>query len=219
MIKSFLGLVKLTDYTSLEKIKTSLESEKTTLQSENSRLIRQLGNAELNLRTELEQKEKTFQKVNETLVLAESCLKEKEELEERYKLVRKLLETAVKDGYRLSNLEKNLLLEYLPPICDIPPEKKIKYGSEHHFPRGTDTFLLKVASCPYVSEVKRGVTNRTAVKNTQLKKVNENGTYDLRAVYVHKGGVEVEIITTAKDSMQLDFVYRLIREELKINNH
>lgn len=158
--------------------------------------------------------------MNESFSLAESYLKEKVEMEKEYKEISKILDSSIKNGTKLSKLEKSIISkDILSPICLKSKEDKLKYGSVHgSHPKGNEKFMKKIAKNQYVSEARRK-TNRQSEEGNKIRKLAlENGGFKFEIIYFLGHGLCIEVSTTAKTELQRDFLYLLLKKELKIKN-
>lgn len=156
--------------------------------------------------------------MQEAYALAESYLGDKKTAEEQQKELSRLLREAIKNGKRLSKIE-NLVIneEIIPLICCTPYGNKITYAGDHVSPRGGEKFAEKVAKCPYVFKV----TKVGVIKNIRKDRLKKSGKNDhtLEAIFTDKTrGARIEILTTAKTEIQQEFIYRILKRELRIKS-
>ena len=223
MVKSFFGLtfLRTRNYEALQGRVNDLEVNLNQMRDSTTYLQSQLSEEE-------QRRLKAEDAERDALEIAQTYLLEKQRASLETNELRRALENTAKsesDGF--SNDELNILRKYIIPQASITlPKDKIKTGGYHDCPRGTNKFLERVAKCPYVSHVKRVRTTANGVKLTHMRKVgnnDDNGStnnlgYKIAAVYVNDTGVEVEITTTATSDVQLEFVYRLLRKELRLKD-
>lgn len=217
MAVNFLGLAILK-----RKNLVSLNEEKDRLNKENKNLNDKLTESQKELEEETNGKKLAIDEMDESFKLAESFLKDKKDIESQYAEVKsqyteiqRILQNAIKNGYRLSIAENTVLAEhFIPPVSNKSLEDKICYGSNHHYPNGSEKMLKRIASCPYVSLVKRGITKKGLNRN-HLAKIKDQNEYKLELSYTDTSlGVKMEIFTTAKNEAQFNFIYYLLNLEL-----
>ena len=208
---------------SLEQEKIKCELERVQTQDEIDRLQKGMHRVNGELRSCERAKNIAINEMQESMALAESYLKDQKDVEKRYMEVSRLLTERLRNGNGLPNYEKEILFKhFIPSICEIPHNEKILLGSYHTYPRGTDKFLDKASKCPYVREVKRVRTIEHGAKKGTLRIIREseeertNG-YKIMAVYVNQTGAEVQITTTAKNSIQHEYAYRVLSKDLGID--
>ena len=214
MVKNILELtfIKTSNYDSLKRMRDKAEKE---LEKQGKTLTQ----AQKDLEAANKKRNLAVREIKDYVDIVEVYLGDKQQAEAQYKELSRILKETVKSGKRLSKIE-NLVIneEIIPPVCSTPYKDKISYASDHVSPRGGERFVERIAECPYVSKVTR-IKLIKNIRSDRLKKIENNGKYTLQAVFTDKTREDcVEIMTTAKTEIQQDFIYRLLKREMKIKS-